>query len=38
MRERAQRIGGRLRVESEPGEGTRVVLELGDSRTGSTPV
>lgn len=38
MRERAQRIGGRLRVESEPGEGTRVVLELGDSRTESTPV
>jgi two-component system nitrate/nitrite sensor histidine kinase NarX len=30
MRERAQRIGGRLRVESEPGEGTRVVLELDD--------
>jgi two-component system nitrate/nitrite sensor histidine kinase NarX len=28
MRERAQRIGGKLRVDSEPGEGTRVVLEL----------
>ena len=28
MRERALRIGGRLRVDSEPGEGTRVVLEL----------
>lgn len=26
MRERAERIGGTLRVESEPGEGTRVVL------------
>jgi two-component system, NarL family, nitrate/nitrite sensor histidine kinase NarX len=32
MRERAQRIGGRLRVESEPGEGTRVVLELEDTK------
>ena len=28
MRERAARLGGELRVESEPGEGTRVVLEL----------
>jgi signal transduction histidine kinase len=28
MRERALRIGGKLRVDSEPGEGTRVVLEL----------
>jgi len=28
MRERAARIGGELRVESEPGEGTRIVLEL----------
>jgi len=32
MRERAQRIGGMFRVESEPGEGTRVVLELGDTK------
>jgi two-component system nitrate/nitrite sensor histidine kinase NarX len=31
MRERAARIGGRLRVESEPGEGTRVVLVFGDA-------
>jgi two-component system nitrate/nitrite sensor histidine kinase NarX len=28
MRERAARLGGELRVESEPGEGTRIVLEL----------
>jgi len=28
MRERAARIGGNLRVESEPGEGTRVLLEI----------
>jgi two-component system, NarL family, nitrate/nitrite sensor histidine kinase NarX len=28
MRERASKIGGELRVESEPGEGTRVVLEI----------
>ena len=28
MRERASRLGGELRVESEPGEGTRIVLEL----------
>lgn len=28
MQERAQRLGGDLRVESEPGEGTRVTLTL----------
>jgi len=28
MRERASRLGGELRVESEPGEGTRIVLEI----------
>ena len=28
MRERASRLGGKLQVESEPGEGTRIVLEL----------
>ncbi len=28
MRERAHRIGGRLRVESQPGQGTTVVLDL----------
>jgi two-component system nitrate/nitrite sensor histidine kinase NarX len=32
MRERALRIGGRLRVDSEPGEGTRVVLELHETK------
>jgi two-component system nitrate/nitrite sensor histidine kinase NarX len=33
MRERALRIGGSLRVDSEPGEGTRVVLELDETKT-----
>jgi signal transduction histidine kinase len=28
MQERASSLGGTLRVESEPGEGTRIVLEL----------
>lgn len=28
MHERASKIGGNLRIESEPGEGTRVVLEV----------
>ena len=28
MQERATKIGGELRIESEPGEGTRVVLEI----------
>ncbi len=28
MRERASRMGGELKVESEPGEGTRIILEL----------
>lgn len=28
MRERANKIGGDLRIESEPGEGTRVTLEI----------
>jgi len=28
MRERATKIGGQLKIESEPGEGTRVVLEI----------
>ncbi len=28
MRERASKIGGDLRIESEPGEGTRVMLEI----------
>lgn len=33
MRERASRIGGVLRIESEPGEGTRVVLEFEGPKT-----
>ena len=33
MRERASRLGGKLRVESEPGEGTRIVLELNQTET-----
>jgi two-component system nitrate/nitrite sensor histidine kinase NarX len=32
MRERASKIGGELRVESEPGEGTRVVLDISHSK------
>ncbi len=28
MQERARRIGGELRIESEPGEGTRIVLDF----------
>ncbi|MGB5179723.1 MAG: ATP-binding protein [Gammaproteobacteria bacterium] len=34
MRERASRLGGELRVESEPGEGTRIVLELKQPEIG----
>lgn len=33
MRERASKIGGNLRIESEPGEGTRVVLEFDAPET-----
>ena len=28
MKERAERVGGNLIIESEPGEGTRVTLRL----------
>ena len=40
MRDRAMRFGGKLHVESEPGEGTRIVLEFShnpetDTETGS---
>jgi two-component system nitrate/nitrite sensor histidine kinase NarX len=35
MRERAARLGGELRVESEPGEGTRIVLELNQPESNS---
>jgi len=31
MRERAARLGGDLKVESEPGEGTRILLQLNQS-------
>ena len=32
MRDRAKRFGGELTVESEPGEGTRIVLEFTDNQ------
>ena len=35
MRERASRIGGELRVESETGEGTRIVLEFNQPEANS---
>ncbi|MGB5439257.1 MAG: histidine kinase [Gammaproteobacteria bacterium] len=38
MRERATRLGGKLRVESERGEGTRVVLELNTPVKQEKPV
>lgn len=31
MKERASRFGGQLRIESEPGEGTRVILSFNES-------
>ena len=37
MRERAARLGGMLRVESEPGEGTRIVLELNQPEIANKP-
>ena len=37
MQERASNLGGTLRVESEPGEGTRIVLKLKKPETQSTP-
>jgi two-component system nitrate/nitrite sensor histidine kinase NarX len=37
MRERASRLGGELRVESESGEGTRIILELNQPGPESTP-
>ena len=33
MRERAAKMDGELRIESEPGEGTRVVLRFSDPKT-----
>jgi len=33
MKERAMRIGASLTIESDPGEGTRVVLELNNAET-----
>ncbi len=32
MRERVEQLGGRLAVETAPGEGTAIVVELRDSR------
>jgi two-component system nitrate/nitrite sensor histidine kinase NarX len=37
MQERASRLGGTLKVESEPGEGTRIVLEIKQPETQSNP-
>ena len=37
MQERASRLGGTLRVESEPGEGTRIVLEIKQPEIQSKP-
>ena len=37
MQERASRLGGTLRVESEPGEGTRIVLEIKQPELQSNP-
>jgi signal transduction histidine kinase len=34
MRERAGRVGGSLRVESQPGQGTRIVVRLPPNQTG----
>jgi two-component system nitrate/nitrite sensor histidine kinase NarX len=36
MRDRAKRFGGELTVESEPGEGTRIVLEFTDDQPSTT--
>jgi nitrate/nitrite-specific signal transduction histidine kinase len=35
MRERAQRIGAELTIESDPGEGTRIELELRQAKPSS---
>jgi len=37
MEERARRLGGQLRIESEPGEGTRVELTLNHREAPSRP-
>ncbi|MCK5383579.1 MAG: GAF domain-containing protein [Gammaproteobacteria bacterium] len=37
MQERASHLGGTLRVESEPGEGTRIVLEIKQPEVQSKP-
>ena len=37
MQERASRLGGTLRVESEPGEGTRIVLQLNQPEVRNNP-
>jgi signal transduction histidine kinase len=38
MRERAERIGADLRIESAPGQGTRVTVRVPTSSAGSPPV
>jgi len=38
MRERAQRVGAVLQLESTPGQGTRVCIELPTVTTASSPV
>lgn len=37
MRERARHVGGRLRLVSAPGEGTRVRVEIPENEPGSQP-
>ena len=32
MQDRARQLGGELRVESEPGEGTRIMLSFPDPK------
>jgi two-component system nitrate/nitrite sensor histidine kinase NarX len=38
MQDRARRIGGRLRIESEPGEGVRVILTFHQPEQRDTPI
>ena len=38
MRDRAKRFGGELTVESEPGEGTRIILEFSDNALSTSTI